>query len=214
MKLKYEIMARNQVNQRLSEMNEFLSEQQKEHDQDERKKADVTDAIQKDLAKRLQISRDELIAIKQEMRGKYDDVKRDSVYGIKFKLMLNASNVFAYKLKIQMSIFTGTENGILHLQNQLKTRQVELSKERKIRKQLEVQFENKTEKRLIQELLPNRTRIGKVSNSFESPPRPSFQQSGYNQPIPVSKDYIINNNRYIRAPKSTHQDRMKVGAYF
>ena len=88
MKLKYEIMARNQVNQRLSEMNEFLSEQQKEHDQDERKKADVTDAIQKDLAKRLQISRDELIAIKQEMRGKYDNVKRDSVYGIKFKLML------------------------------------------------------------------------------------------------------------------------------
>ena len=87
MKLKYEIMARNQVNQRLSEMNEFLSEQQKEHDQDERKKADVTDAIQKDLAKRLQISRDELIAIKQEMRGKYDNVKRDSVYGIKFKLM-------------------------------------------------------------------------------------------------------------------------------
>ena len=86
MKLKYEIMARNQVNQRLSEMNEFLSEQQKEHDQDERKKADVTDAIQKDLAKRLQISRDELIAIKQEMRGKYDNVKRDSVYGIKFKL--------------------------------------------------------------------------------------------------------------------------------
>ena len=69
MKLKYEIMARNQVNQRLSEMNEFLSEQQKEHDQDERKKADVTDAIQKDLAKRLQISRDELIAIKEQMRG-------------------------------------------------------------------------------------------------------------------------------------------------
>ena len=113
-----------------------------------------------------------------------------------------------------MSIFTGTENGILHLQNQLKTRQVELSKERKIRKQLEVQFENKTEKRLIQELLPNRTRIGKVVNSFESPPRPSFQPSGYNQPIPVSKDYITNNNRYIRAPKSTHQDRMNVGAYF
>ena len=82
MKLKYEIMARNQVNQRFSEMNEFLSEQQKEHEQDERKKADVTDAIQKDLAKRLQISRDELIAIKQEMRGKYDNVKRDSVCGI------------------------------------------------------------------------------------------------------------------------------------
>ena len=70
MKLKYEIMARNQVNQRFSEMNEFLSEQQKEHEQDERKKADVTDAIQKDLAKRLQISRDELIAIKEQMRGK------------------------------------------------------------------------------------------------------------------------------------------------
>ena len=76
MKLKYEIMARNQVNQRFSEMNEFLSEQQKEHEQDERKKADVTDAIQKDLAKRLQISRDELIAIKEEMRGKGDNVKK------------------------------------------------------------------------------------------------------------------------------------------
>ena len=87
MKLKYEIMARNQVNQRLSELNEFLSEQQKEHDQDERKKADVNDAIQKDLAKRLQISRDELIAIKQEMRGKYENVKRDSVCGIKLPRM-------------------------------------------------------------------------------------------------------------------------------
>ena len=96
MKLKYEIMARNQVNQRFSEMNEFLSEQQKEHEQDERKKADVTDAIQKDLAKRLQISRDELIAIKQEMRGKYDDVKRDSVYGIKFKLMLNVPQMYLH----------------------------------------------------------------------------------------------------------------------
>ena len=113
-----------------------------------------------------------------------------------------------------MLIFVGTENGILHLQNQLKTRQVELSKERKIRKQLEVQFEKNTEKRLVKELLPNRTSISKVVNSFESPPRPSFQQSGYNQPISVSKDYMVNNNRYIRAQKSTHHDRMNVGAYF
>ena len=113
-----------------------------------------------------------------------------------------------------MVLFIGTENGILHLQNQLKTRQVELSKERKIRKQLEVQFENNTEKRLIKELLPNRTSISKVANAFESPPRPSFQQPAYNQPIAASKDYMVNNNRYIRAPKSTHQDRMKVGAYF
>ena len=113
-----------------------------------------------------------------------------------------------------MPMFIGTENGILHLQNQLKTRQFELSKERKIRKQLEVQFENKTEKRLIKELLPNRTSISKVTNSFESPPRPSFQKTAYSQPIPVSKDYMVNNNRYIQAPKSTQQDRMKVGAYF
>ena len=69
MKLKYEIMARNHINTRLSEMNAFLYERQKEQDQDEKKKTGVTESIQNDLAKRLQISRDELSAIKEQMKG-------------------------------------------------------------------------------------------------------------------------------------------------
>lgn len=69
MKLKYEIMARNQVNSRLSEMNEFLNQRQKEQDEDEKKKTGVTESIQNDLAKRLQISRDELSSIKDQMKG-------------------------------------------------------------------------------------------------------------------------------------------------
>ena len=69
MKLKYEIMARNQVNSRLSEMNQFLNQRQKEQDEDEKKKTNVTETIQNDLAKRLQISRDELSAIKEQMKG-------------------------------------------------------------------------------------------------------------------------------------------------
>ena len=69
MKLKYEILARNQINYRLTEMNSFLNERQKEQDDEEKKKSDVTEAIQNDLAKRLQISRDELTSIKQQMKG-------------------------------------------------------------------------------------------------------------------------------------------------
>ena len=38
-------------------------------DQDEKKKTGVTESIQNDLAKRLQISRDELSAIKEQMKG-------------------------------------------------------------------------------------------------------------------------------------------------
>ena len=71
MKLKYEILARNQINSRLSEMNDFLNERQKEQDEEEKKKSDVTEAIQNDLAKRLQISRDELTGIKQQMKGDF-----------------------------------------------------------------------------------------------------------------------------------------------
>ena len=71
MKLKYEILARNQINSRLSEMNDFLNERQKEQDEEEKKKSDVTEAIQNDLAKRLQISREELTGIKQQMKGDF-----------------------------------------------------------------------------------------------------------------------------------------------
>ena len=69
MKLKYEIMARNEINSRLSEMNAFLNERRKEQDNDEKKKSEVMESIQNDLAKRLQISRDELEAIKHQMKG-------------------------------------------------------------------------------------------------------------------------------------------------
>ena len=69
MRLKYEILARNEINSRLSEMNTFLHDRQKEQDLDEKKKAEATDTMQNDLARRLQISRDELSAIKDQMKG-------------------------------------------------------------------------------------------------------------------------------------------------
>ena len=69
MKLKYEIMARNEINSRLSEMNAFLNERRKEQDNDEKKKSEVMESIQNDLSKRLQTSRDELEAIKHQMKG-------------------------------------------------------------------------------------------------------------------------------------------------
>ena len=53
MKLKYEIMARNEINSRLSEMNAFLNERRKEQGSDEKKKYEVMEAVQNDLANRL-----------------------------------------------------------------------------------------------------------------------------------------------------------------
>jgi hypothetical protein len=69
MRLKYELFARNEVNSRLSEINSFLDQRALEHDQHERDRDKVTDTIQKDMGQRLSESRDELLRIKQQMKG-------------------------------------------------------------------------------------------------------------------------------------------------
>ena len=68
-KLKYEIMARNELNAKLSDINAFLEQRSVEQTENEKKRDQVTEAIQKDLGTRLQQSRDELLVIKNQMRG-------------------------------------------------------------------------------------------------------------------------------------------------
>ena len=69
-KLKYEIMARNELNQKLSEINEFLEKRATDEAVNEKKKDEVVDKIQKDLGDRLLKSRADLAAIKEQMKGK------------------------------------------------------------------------------------------------------------------------------------------------
>ena len=67
-KLKYEILARNEVNSKLSEINVFLETKAKEQDENEKSREEVMDKIQRDLGDRLQTSRAELSAIKGQMK--------------------------------------------------------------------------------------------------------------------------------------------------
>lgn len=69
LRLKYEVQARNEVNARLVEINEFLTRRGRRQAEEEKLKQLASEAIQKDLANRLQISRDELAAIKDDMKG-------------------------------------------------------------------------------------------------------------------------------------------------
>ena len=69
LRLKYEIMARHEVNVRMSEINSFLEQRARDQVESEKKRDLVTESIQKDLADRLQQSREELLAIKQQMKG-------------------------------------------------------------------------------------------------------------------------------------------------
>ena len=69
MRLKYEILARTEVNSRLSEINKFLSDKSKEHERERQSRDTQMTGIQADYAKRLQQSREELAQIKDDLQG-------------------------------------------------------------------------------------------------------------------------------------------------
>ena len=69
MKLRYEVMARMELNAKLSEVNAFLERRAEEQTVSEQERDRITDHIQKDLSSRLQQSRQELITIRQQMKG-------------------------------------------------------------------------------------------------------------------------------------------------
>ena len=155
LRLKYEILARTEVNGRLSEINKYLSKKAVEQEQEDKGRDQITKEIQADYAARLQQSREELTRIKEEMQG--------------------------------------TKIGILSLQNQLKERENELCKERKLRKQLEEQVDTETEKRLIKELLP----ASSIMNN--------------NVPIPHR---VVHQPLIIEKPRQRVVTRPRLGAYF
>ena len=66
----YEILARNELNSKLSEINAFLEDRASAQAENDRKKELVMDEIQKDLGERLLKSREELSEIKKHMTGK------------------------------------------------------------------------------------------------------------------------------------------------
>ncbi len=68
-RLTYEILARNELNSKLSEINSFLEERAAEQAANDQKKDLLMDEIQQDLGKRLQKSREELSEIKKHMMG-------------------------------------------------------------------------------------------------------------------------------------------------
>ena len=69
MKLRYEVMARMELNSKLSEVNAFLDRRAEEQTVNETQKDRISEKIQKDLSERLQQSRDELDSIKYHMKG-------------------------------------------------------------------------------------------------------------------------------------------------
>ena len=97
------------------------------------------------------------------------------------------------------------------------SRELELNKERKIRKKLEHQFEKSTEKRLIKELIPNRS-SNHSRNSAKSPqrkPNSIYPNPDYNKPIPVVSKELMNNNRLIHTSNAYKTQNGKyTGAYF
>ena len=92
-KLKYEILARNEINKKVSELNDFLGQRAKDQEvenleteatifdsrlrmslaiffqESEKSREEAMDRIQRDLGDRLQMSREELGAIKNQMKG-------------------------------------------------------------------------------------------------------------------------------------------------
>ena len=70
LKMTYEILARNELNAKLAEINTFLEDRAAAQADNERRKEKIMDEIQKDLGDRLQKSRDELTEIKKNMMGK------------------------------------------------------------------------------------------------------------------------------------------------
>ena len=74
----YEILARNELNSKLSEINAFLEDRASAQAENDRKKELVMDEIQKDLGERLQKSREELSEIKKHMTGKNEYILKHS----------------------------------------------------------------------------------------------------------------------------------------
>ena len=68
-RLRYEMMARMELNTKLAEVNRFLEKRATDLDENNKAKDLVTEQIQKDLSNRLSQSKDELIRIKDQMRG-------------------------------------------------------------------------------------------------------------------------------------------------
>ena len=68
--MRYEVMARMELNAKLSEVNAFLERRAEEQSVNEQERDQITDHIQKDLSGRLQQSRQELTLIRQQMKGK------------------------------------------------------------------------------------------------------------------------------------------------
>ena len=132
-RLRYEMMARMELNTKLAEVNRFLEKRATDLDENNKAKDVVTEEIQKDLSNRLSQSKDELIRIKDQMRG------------------MSKENPKKKKIYIFLPILD-TERGIQGLQRQLETRERELEDERSKRRVLEKHFEKKTEKRLINDI--------------------------------------------------------------
>ena len=70
-RLRYEMMARMELNTKLAEVNRFLEKRASDLDENNKAKDLVTEQIQKDLSNRLSQSKDELIRIKDQMRGMF-----------------------------------------------------------------------------------------------------------------------------------------------
>ena len=64
LRLRYEMMARMELNTKLAQVNQFLEKRAMEQDETNKEKELITDQIQKDLSNRLTQSRDELLRIK------------------------------------------------------------------------------------------------------------------------------------------------------
>ena len=69
LRLRYEMMARMELNTKLAQVNQFLEKRAMEQDETNKEKELITDQIQKDLSNRLTQSRDELLRIKDQMKG-------------------------------------------------------------------------------------------------------------------------------------------------
>eukprot|EP00096_Caligus_rogercresseyi_P009282 TRINITY_DN3121_c0_g1_i1.p1 TRINITY_DN3121_c0_g1~~TRINITY_DN3121_c0_g1_i1.p1 ORF type:complete len:230 (-),score=48.13 TRINITY_DN3121_c0_g1_i1:352-963(-) len=69
MRMKFEIMARNELNQKLSEVNAFLDKRHREQSEVDQKKDFLMENIQNDLSSRLVDARKELGDIKNQMKA-------------------------------------------------------------------------------------------------------------------------------------------------
>ena len=71
LKLRYEVMARMEVNQKLSEINAFLEKRAEEQSKSDLERDKISEQVQSDLSERLQQSRSELQSIKLQMKGNF-----------------------------------------------------------------------------------------------------------------------------------------------